>query len=107
MFFGNIFVYFKFQGKKNIDSETRTLVFIVLLVVAAVGIIFLLLLRPAQSSDGEMVRKEEGGPLRALKRAFSLLITKEMILLSITFFYTGEKKVYLFSLLLYLYTRVV
>ncbi|KAJ9596528.1 hypothetical protein L9F63_012470, partial [Diploptera punctata] len=89
MFFGNLFVYFKFQGKEHIDSETRTLVFIVLLVVAAVGIIFLLLLRPAQSPDGELIRKDDGGPLQALKRAFALLVTKEMILLSITFFYTG------------------
>ncbi|PSN49745.1 hypothetical protein C0J52_08485, partial [Blattella germanica] len=89
MFFGNLFVYFKFQGKTHIDSETRTIVFIVLLVVAAIGIVFLLLLRPAQSPDGELARREDGGPMNALKRAFALLVTKEMLLLSITFFYTG------------------
>jgi preprotein translocase subunit SecG len=90
MFFGNLFVYFQFQGKTLIDADTRRSVFIVLLVIAAIGIVFLLLLRPAQSADGEMVRKDEGGPLNALRRAFSLLITKEMVLLSITFFYTGK-----------------
>jgi preprotein translocase subunit SecG len=90
MFFGNLFVYFQFQGKTHIDAHTRLSVFLVLLVIAAIGIIFLLLLRPAQSADGEMVQKDEGGPLNALRRAFALLITKEMILLSITFFYTGK-----------------
>jgi len=91
MFFGNLFVYFQFQGKTHIDADTRLSVFIVLLVLAAIGIVFLLLLRPAQNSDGEMVRKDEGGPLHALKRAFDLLLTKEMILLSLTFFYTGTE----------------
>lgn len=90
MFFGNLFVYFQFQGKAHIDADTRQNVFIVLLVIAAIGIVFLSLLRPAQSADGEMLRKDEGGPMNALKRAFALLITKEMILLSITFFYTGK-----------------
>jgi preprotein translocase subunit SecG len=89
MFFGNLFVYFQFQGKTHIDAHTRLSVFLVLLVIAAVGIVFLLLLRPAQNSDGEMIQKDEGGPLNALRRAFALLITKEMVLLSITFFYTG------------------
>lgn len=91
MFFGNLFVYFQFQGKTHIDADTRLPVFIVLLVLAAIGIVFLLLLRPAQNSDGEMVRKDEGGPLHALRRAFDLLLTKEMILLSLTFFYTGTE----------------
>jgi preprotein translocase subunit SecG len=90
MFFGNLFVYFQFQGKTHIDADTRLSVFIVLLVLAAIGIVFLLLLRPAHNTDGEMVRKDEGGPLYALRRAFVLLITKEMILLSVTFFYTGK-----------------
>jgi preprotein translocase subunit SecG len=90
MFFGNLFVYFKFQGKTHIDAYTRLSVFIVLLVIAAIGLVFLLLLQPAQSADGEMERRDVGGPLNALRRAFTLLITKEMILLSVTFFYTGK-----------------
>ncbi|XP_066996163.1 UNC93-like protein MFSD11 [Anabrus simplex] len=89
MFFGNLFVFFKFQGKTHIDHDTRLLVFIVLVALAAVGIVFLLLLRPAQSADGELAGKDTGGPLHALKRAFALLFTKEMALLSVTFFYTG------------------
>ncbi|XP_049835274.1 UNC93-like protein MFSD11 [Schistocerca gregaria] len=89
MFFGNLFVYFKFQGKTHIDHETRMVVFIVLIVLAAVGIVFLLVLRPAERADGEMVGKDTTGPLTALKKAFRLFFTKDMMLLTLTFFYTG------------------
>ncbi|XP_059473411.1 UNC93-like protein MFSD11 [Neocloeon triangulifer] len=94
MFFGNTFVFFMFQGKTIIDKETRSLVFIVLLVVSAVGILFLLVLRTTVSSSGSEEEAQTplpaaSGPLYALKRAFSLFLTKEMMLLSCTFFYTG------------------
>lgn len=83
-----------FQGKTIIDEQTRTLVFLVLLGVSAVGIVFLLFLRPAgsatDSEDGvQTPLPVESGPMHALKRAFALFRTKEMILLSCTFFYTG------------------
>ncbi|KAJ1527680.1 hypothetical protein ONE63_007639 [Megalurothrips usitatus] len=87
MFFGNIFVTFVFQGKDHIDEDTRRLVFSVLLGVAAVGVVFVLLLRPSvRTTDTE---KRETGPLLALKRAFQLSLTKNMALLSVTFFYSG------------------
>ncbi|KAK7791075.1 hypothetical protein R5R35_000500 [Gryllus longicercus] len=89
MFLGNLFVYIKFQGKTHIDSETRLLVFIVLIVLAGVGIVFLLILRPAQNYDGELAKNDTNGPVRALVKAFKLLFTKQMLLLSLTFFYTG------------------
>ncbi|CAB3373110.1 Hypothetical predicted protein [Cloeon dipterum] len=94
MFFGNTFVYFVFQGKTHIDEETRTLVFLVLLGVSAVGIVFLLILRPTNSTNAAEVEAQaplpsENGPLHALKRAFALFTTQEMLLLSCTFLYTG------------------
>lgn len=46
MFFGNLFVFIKFQGKNHIDLETRNVVFGALTAVCVVGIVFLLLLRP-------------------------------------------------------------
>lgn len=48
LFFGNLFVFIKFQGKTHIDVETRNVVFGALTAVCAVGIIFLILLRPAR-----------------------------------------------------------
>jgi preprotein translocase subunit SecG len=96
MFFGNTFVYFMFQGKTHIDEATRSMVFLVLLAVSGVGIIFLLILRPSgtanSSEDGaaQTPLPAESGPMHALKRAFALFTTKEMLLLSCTFFYTGK-----------------
>ncbi|XP_063234386.1 UNC93-like protein MFSD11 isoform X2 [Bacillus rossius redtenbacheri] len=89
MFFGNLFVFFKFQGKTHIDHDTRLVVFIVLIALAAVGVVFLLVLRPAQNADGELAGRDDQGPLHALQRALSLFTTKQMSLLGITFLYTG------------------
>ncbi|KAG8236565.1 hypothetical protein J437_LFUL017021 [Ladona fulva] len=94
MFFGNLFVYFQFQGKTKIDADTRLLVFIVLTVLAGVGIIFLLVLRTSVSSDShDSIAAVEDvpplGPLQALKNSFALFFTKDMALLSLAFFYTG------------------
>lgn len=95
MFFGNLFVYFKFQGKTMIDEDTRFMVFLVLLGLSAVGIVFLLILRPAgaaQTSEEQAQAPQQinGGPLDALKRSFALFLTPEMLFLSLTFFYTGK-----------------
>ena len=46
--FGNLFVFFMFQGLDKIDQSTRTMVFIVLLVVGTIGLVLLFFL-PAVS----------------------------------------------------------
>lgn len=88
LFFGNIFVYFEFQGQTHIDEETRSLVMWVLLAVSLVGIVFLIFL-PRPKADPDAVEQPNNGPVQALKDAAGLFITKRMILLSFTFFYTG------------------
>lgn len=100
MFFGNIFVFYAFQGKKHIDQATRTLVFIVLVSVCGIGIVVLLLLPRARTADGEMVPRPDAAPLRALKGAVSLFTTREMLLLCITFLYTGMFLTYIHIFLL-------
>lgn len=89
LFFGNMFVYFAFQGKDVIDKDTRTLVFTVLTVVCCLGVVVLILLRPAVRADGELVAKDVNGPLHALKSSAALFITRDMFLLNICFVYTG------------------
>lgn len=89
MFFGNIFVYFQFEGEKDISADTRTVVFIVLGVLAAIGIGFFLILRPARSQSGDVVANAQSSPLQALKDSLKLFATRDMILLTLTFFYTG------------------
>ncbi|XP_037042779.1 UNC93-like protein MFSD11 [Bradysia coprophila] len=99
MFLGNLFVYFQFQGKTHIDLETRQLVFGVLIGVAVIGIIFLATLRKSSTSvhrSIENIRKEEihdggeqDGITDAFKKAINLFFTSRMLLLSLTFIYTG------------------
>lgn len=120
MFFGNLFVYFQFQGKTHIDAHTRRIIFAVLISVAIVGVVFLGLLKRshpvallavAQTGDEEKVVTtaashsqqsdgddsattddrvgDDGGVVEAFRDAVRLFATKEMLLLSVTFLYTG------------------
>lgn len=107
MFFGNLFVYFQFQGKTHIDLETRQIIFGVLISVAIVGVIFLAALRrtalpSATVAANDYMEKsgqvkaasedlDQESMLGAFKTAIQLFFTKEMLLLSVTFLYTGEK----------------
>lgn len=91
MFFGNIFVYFEFEGQTTISKDTRTMVFIVLGVIAAIGIGFFVILRPARSESGELADTTTTGPITALTDSLRLFATRDMILLSVTFLYTGNR----------------
>ena len=57
-----------------------------LLGVGLVGTAVFLLLRPTSSGSDSTAA---GRPYAALKRAFAIFITKDMLLLSVTNFYTG------------------
>lgn len=104
MFFGNLFVYFQFQGKTHIDLETRQIIFGALISVAIVGVVFLAALRrtvlpltvviakDCMEKNGQVEAAEDSDQesvLGAFKTAFRLFFTKEMLLLSVTFLYTG------------------
>ncbi|KAF5294936.1 hypothetical protein FQR65_LT10649 [Abscondita terminalis] len=92
MFTGNLFVFFQFEGKTVIDKSTRTVVIWVLSAIAAVGLVMLLLLprvrNHSSTTEVNVVDKPEG-PLAAFKNAVSLFVTPTVLLLSVTFFYTG------------------
>ncbi|XP_055851082.1 UNC93-like protein MFSD11 [Episyrphus balteatus] len=94
MFFGNLFVYFQFQDKSTIDAETRQLVIGVLIAVAILGIAFLATLRTVEDNstpDRELheVKSGFGSALYAMKSAGELFMTRDMLLLSLAFFYSG------------------
>lgn len=90
MLFGNLFVFYQFMGKDIIDQHTRTIVFIALTVVGAIGVGILFTL-PKPGADGSGRADDElGSPFNALKKSFALFKTRDMLLLSATFFYTGE-----------------
>lgn len=105
-FAGNLFVFFMFQSSK-IEKERRTIVFSVLTGLAVIGSIVLLTLRKSSqklslgeaegvsNADKELrlpePRREQ--PLLTAWRAFvdaiRLFLTPNMLLLSLTFIYTG------------------
>lgn len=88
MLFGNIFVFYQFMGKEIIDKHTRMVVFIALTVVGVIGVGVMFLL-PKPGSEGGGRTDDLGGPFNALKKSFALFKTRDMLLLSATFFYTG------------------
>lgn len=97
MFFGNTFVYFQFQGKNHIDKDTRQLVFGVLIAGAVVGVGFLLSLRRVRLEcspiDSELEVEQDASSnssvFEAFRNAVRLFITRDMLLLSLMFLYTG------------------
>ncbi|CAG0886646.1 unnamed protein product [Darwinula stevensoni] len=85
MLFGNIFVFYAFDGLSYIEEHTRRLVFLVLLGVSIAGLLLAFLLGTVSHSDA--IANE--APLQALKEAPKLLVTQQMFLLCFTFIYTG------------------
>lgn len=106
MFFGNLFVFFQFQGKTHIDLNTRQIIFAVLISVAIIGVICLASLRHtarptatvvvaaasdlvADKSDDASDEHDDESILGAFRNAIALFFTREMLMLSVTFLYTG------------------
>ncbi|GIZ02009.1 UNC93-like protein MFSD11 [Caerostris extrusa] len=95
LLFGNIFVYFKFQGKSEIDKETRFVVFGVLLGVSLAGLALMCCLRSSKRRSVTVTDNSSSSPessstvITEFKKAVFLLKTKKMFLLAITFLYTG------------------
>lgn len=90
LLFGNLIVYFKFQGLTVIDSATRFAVFVEFLIIACCGILILFALRPPESSPAdESSSTGSSKPIDALVDAFRLFKTKKMFILNIVFIFTG------------------
>ncbi|KAB7502898.1 UNC93-like protein MFSD11 [Armadillidium nasatum] len=87
--FGNLFVFFEFQGQEFIDKPTQTTVFTILTIVGAVGVFVMFFLPNPGSTAGAGREDNVGSPSEELRKSFALFRTTEMILLSFTFFYTG------------------
>lgn len=109
MFFGNLFVYFQFQGQTHIQEGTRQLVFSVLIAVAVLGLLFLAVLKNPKhfevvitddnnDADSEDQQSVMANVVHEFKAALKLFTTRDMMLLSLTFLYTGERGVVTFIL---------
>ncbi|XP_061248708.1 UNC93-like protein MFSD11 isoform X2 [Bos javanicus] len=104
LFFGNLYIYFAWQGKTQISESDRRTVFIALTVISLVGtVLFFLIRKPDsenvlgedESSDDQDLDINESPQsnmtkaVDAFKKSLKLCVTKEMLLLSITTAYTG------------------
>ncbi|KAM5307542.1 UNC93-like protein MFSD11 isoform 1-T1 [Glossophaga mutica] len=104
LFFGNLYIYFAWQGKTQISESDRRTVFIALTVISLVGtVLFFLIRKPDsesilgedESSDDQDLEVNESAQNNmtkaadAFKKSLKLCVTKEMLLLSITTAYTG------------------
>lgn len=86
-------MFFTFQGLEHIGEKTRRIVILVLSAIAAIGIVVLILLPPIKrdESDEDTIEEVHMGPIETLKGSAKLFVTKRMLLLCITFFYTGNR----------------
>lgn len=103
---GNLFVFFAFRGKQNINASTRRLVFTVLGIVCCCGSFLLLALRtrrPLSTSQSYDINRTENNDIneaettvttfddaiKQFKSAIRLTKSLNMILLASSFLFTG------------------
>lgn len=97
MFFGNMFVYYQFQGETHIAEKSRQVVFSGLIGVAVLGLVCLALLKNTKEFEITTNPDREGVQRSLLtsvvgefKSAVKLFCTRDILLLSLTFLYVGE-----------------
>uniref|UniRef100_A0A8C7B3R8 UNC93-like protein MFSD11 n=1 Tax=Neovison vison TaxID=452646 RepID=A0A8C7B3R8_NEOVI len=83
LFFGNLYIYFAWQGKTQISESDRRTVFIALTVISLVGTVLFFLIRQPDSENHSCI------VFFLTEKSLKLCVTKEMLLLSITTAYTG------------------
>ncbi|XP_003211465.1 UNC93-like protein MFSD11 [Meleagris gallopavo] len=103
LFFGNLYIYFAWQGKTYISEGDRRTVFIALTVISLVGTVLFFLIRKQEDTkapgeedstneihgDSSSARNKLMRAVDAFKRSIKLSFTKEILLLSVTTAYTG------------------
>ncbi|KFV17499.1 UNC93-like MFSD11 [Tauraco erythrolophus] len=103
LFFGNLYVYFAWQGKTHISESDRRTVFIALTVISLVGTVLFFLIRKQEDTkapgeedsanevlgDSSSAQNKMTRAVAAFKKSIKLSFTKEIMLLSVTTAYTG------------------
>lgn len=85
--YGNLFVYYKLEGKKYIDAETRKSVIYVMSSIAASSLLMFFVLGKTKDESG---KAHTEGPIEALKSTWRIFTTSNMRTLCITFIYIGD-----------------
>ncbi|NXT40015.1 MFS11 protein, partial [Pelecanoides urinatrix] len=103
LFFGNLYIYFAWQGKTHISESDRRTVFIALTVISLVGTVLFFLIRKQEDTkapgeedsanetlvDSSSAQNKMTRAVAAFKKSIKLSFTKEILLLSVTTAYTG------------------
>ncbi|NWS73182.1 MFS11 protein, partial [Crotophaga sulcirostris] len=103
LFFGNLYIYFAWQGKTHISESDRRTVFIALTVISLVGTVLFFLIRKQEDTkapgeedstneilgDSSSAKAKMTRAVAAFKKSIKLSFTKEILLLSVTTAYTG------------------
>ncbi|KAJ7406424.1 UNC93-like protein MFSD11 [Willisornis vidua] len=103
LFFGNLYIYFAWQGKTHISESDRRTVFIALTVISLVGTVLFFLIRKQEDTkapgdedsaneilgESSSARNTMMRAVDAFKNSITLSFTKKMMLLSVTTGYTG------------------
>ncbi|NXN12568.1 MFS11 protein, partial [Indicator maculatus] len=103
LFFGNLYIYFAWQGKTHISESDRRTVFIALTVISLVGTVLFFLIRKQEDTkapgeedsaneilgDSSSAQNRLTRAVAAFKKSIKLSFTKEILLLSVTTAYTG------------------
>ncbi|NXG62192.1 MFS11 protein, partial [Hemiprocne comata] len=103
LFFGNLYIYFAWQGKTHISESDRRTVFIALTVISLVGTVLFFLIRKQEDTkapgeedsaneilgDSSSAQSKMTRAVAAFKKSIKLSFTKEILLLSVTTAYTG------------------
>ncbi|XP_054026930.1 UNC93-like protein MFSD11 [Dryobates pubescens] len=103
LFFGNLYIYFAWQGKTHISEGDRRTVFIALTVISLVGTVLFFLIRRHEDTkapgeedsaneilgDSLSAQNRLTKAVAAFKKSIKLSFTKEILLLSVTTAYTG------------------
>lgn len=90
-FYGNLFAYVKLSGMKYIDRDTRRLIIYVLACIAIISAVFFSLLKKIKVEKSGETKQ---GPLEAFKKTWKLFKTKNLLILSATFCFTGLQQAF-------------
>ncbi|XP_065217457.1 UNC93-like protein MFSD11 [Planococcus citri] len=88
-FCGNVFVYFTFLQQDFIPADTRVYIYSVLSGVCLLGVFILMLLRPPLNMRGQQISDTSNAPSKAFISSLAIIGTKDMLLLFISFWFTG------------------
>ncbi|XP_075214035.1 UNC93-like protein MFSD11 isoform X2 [Lycorma delicatula] len=86
---GNLYSFYILEGKEYLDRGSRHLIIFTLTIIAGVATLLFILVPPAEKNETEDKKLQKVNPLKELKTTWKVFKTKEMMILAVTFCYTG------------------